>query len=106
MTNGVTMDWLMDNSIDPAASQSLARMCVDIGVTSALHHHSNCTETIHVLAGKIEQRIGDDWLNMSAGDTCLIPINTRHQTRNVGAVAAIMMIAYSAGTRVYIEDDE
>jgi len=72
----------------------------------ALHHHSNCTETIHVLAGKIEQRIGDDWLNMSAGDTCLIPINTRHQTRNVGAVAAIMMIAYSAGTRVYIEDDE
>lgn len=101
MTNGVTMKWLMEDAIHPMAGQSLARMSVDVGVTSELHHHSNCTETIHLLDGEIEQRIGDDWIKMTAGETCLIPINAKHQTRNVGEVRAVMMIAYSAGTRVY-----
>ena len=107
MTKGVTMvpvtmEWLMEDAINPAARQSLARMSVDIGVISELHHHSNCTETIHVLQGEIEQRIGDERIKMVAGETCLIPIGAKHQTRNVGKVPAVMMIAYSAGTRVYI----
>ena len=100
----VTMEWLMEDAINPAAGQSLARMSVDIGVTSELHHHTNCTETIHVLEGEIEQRIGDEWIKMAAEETCLIPIGAKHQTRNVGKVPAVMMIAYSAGTRVYISD--
>ena len=49
------MDWLMEDAIHSAAGQSLARMSVEVGVTSELHHHSNCTETIHVLKGEIEQ---------------------------------------------------
>jgi len=85
MTNGVimasvTMDWLI--------------------------HHTNCTETIHLLEGKIEQRIGDEWVKMRAGETCLIPIAAKHQTRNVGGVRAVMIIAYSAGARVYVADEK
>ena len=100
----VTMEWLVEDAINPAAGQSLARMSVDIGVASELHHHTHCTETIHVLEGEIEQRIGDEWIKMAAEETCLIPIGAKHQTRNVGKVPAVMMIAYSAGTRVYISD--
>ena len=94
----------MDDSITPQAQISLAKMSVATGVTSERHHHTNCTETIHVLAGQIEQRIGDEWRIMNTGDTCLIPMNTSHQTRNIGASPAVMMIAYSAGTRVYVKD--
>lgn len=96
----------MEDAIHSAAGQSLARMSVEVGVTSELHHHSNCTETIHVLKGEIEQLIDDGWIKLRAGETCLIPIGAKHQTRNVGEQTAVMMIAYSAGTRVYIAGDE
>ena len=103
--NGVTMQWLMDDKVDERAAVSLAKMTVAIGVTSEEHHHTNCTETIHVLDGQIEQSIGSKTQILSAGETCLIPRSTPHQTRNVGDKPAIMMIAYSSGTRDYIKSD-
>ena len=103
--NGVTMQWLMDDKVDERAAVSLAKMTVAIGVTSEKHHHTNCTETIHVLDGQIEQSIGSKTQILSAGETCLIPRSTQHQTRNVGDKPAIMMIAYSSGTRDYIKSD-
>lgn len=97
----VTMEWLMEDAINPGASLSLAKMTVAKGITSELHHHTNCTEAIHVLEGTIEQRIGKNWKRLEAGETCLIPIEAAHQTRNVGDCRAVMMIAYSAGKRIY-----
>jgi len=105
MDGGVTMDWLMEDVIASGAGLSLAKMSIAIGVTSERHYHTNCTETIHVLQGQIEQRIGTKWISMSAGDTCLIPQDTPHQTRNSGSQTAVMMIAYSAGQRVYVKDE-
>ena len=96
---------LMDDKFDERAGVSLAKMTVAIGVTSEKHHHTNCTETIHVLDGQIEQSIGSKTQILSAGETCLIPRSTPHQTRNVGDKPAIMMIAYSSGTRDYIKSD-
>lgn len=101
----VTMDWFMEDKIDPRAGISLAKMTVAIGVTSELHHHSNCTETIHLLVGEIDQRIGDEWKRFKSGETCLIPLGIAHQTRNVGENRAVMMIAYSAGRRDYIRGE-
>lgn len=104
MTKDVTMEWLMEDAIQPDAGLSLAKMTVGAGVTSELHHHSNCSETIHLLTGHIEQRIGENWQELTSGDTCLIPRGNKHQTRNIGADTAIMMVAYSAGKRVYLKD--
>ena len=98
----VTMEWLMEDAIDPRAKLSLAKMTVAVGITSDLHHHTNCTEAIHLLKGEIDQRIGQEWIRLKAGQTCLIEIGTAHQTRNIGNCRAIMMIAYSSGKRVYV----
>ena len=65
------MQWLMDDKVDERAAVSLAKMTVAIGVTSEKHHHTNCTETIHVLDGQIEQSIGSKTQILSAGETCL-----------------------------------
>ncbi len=100
----VTMDWLMDDSIAPGAGVSLARMTLAPDATSEAHRHPNCSEAIHLLSGRIRQRIGDVWHEMTAGDTVLIPQNTVHQSRAIGTDPAIMMIAYSAGTRLYETD--
>lgn len=97
----VTMDWLMEDAIEPDAGLSLARMTVDPGVTSEAHRHSNCSEAIHVLSGQVEQRKGTDWVKLAAGDTILIPASTVHQTRNVGTEPAVLMVAYSDGSRIY-----
>ena len=42
------MEWLMDDKLDERAGVSLAKMIVAAGVTSEKHHHTNCSETIHV----------------------------------------------------------
>jgi len=105
MIEDVTMEWLMEDAIDSKAGVSLARMTVAVDVTSELHHHTNCTETIHVLEGQINQRIGQEWMSLEAGETCVIPVGQPHQTRNIGDCKAVMMIAYSAGSRVYVADE-
>jgi len=104
MADQVQMEWLMDDSITPGAGVSLARMTVAPGATSALHRHPNCTEAIHLVAGSIDQRIDDKWHPMNAGETVLVPRNSQHQTRCISDEPAVMMIAYSAGTRIYTVD--
>ncbi len=101
MTDGVTMDWLMEDAIEPGAGLSLARMTVAPGVTSEAHRHPNCTEAVHLLSGRVEQRRGDVWVALLPGETLLIPQATVHQTRNTGTEPAVLMIAYSSGARIY-----
>ena len=103
-TSGVTMQWLMEDAIDPRAGLSLARMTVAPGVTSPVHRHPDCSEAVHVLCGRIEQRRGGDWLPLKAGETILIPPGALHQTRNVGPEPAELMVAYSTGARVYLPE--
>lgn len=98
---GVTIRWLMEDAIKEDAGLSLARMTVDPGVTSEAHRHPNCTETVHVLSGKVEQRRGNDWIELDAGDTILIREGVTHQTRNIGPETADLILAYSSGSRVY-----
>ncbi len=98
---GVTMQWLMEDAIADGAELSMARMTVDPGITSDGHQHPNCTEAIHLLSGNIEQRVGNKWVSMNAGETVLVGKGQVHQTRNVGSEVAVLMIAYSSGSRVY-----
>jgi len=98
---GVTMQWLMEDAIDPQAGLSLARMTVAPGVTSEAHRHPDCSEAVHLLSGTVEQRRGETWVPMQAGETVLIPPGALHQTRNTGSETAVMMVAYSSGARVY-----
>lgn len=98
---GVTMQWLMEDAIDARAGLSLARMTVAPGVTSPTHRHPDCSEAVHLLAGRVEQRRGDDWVPLAAGETLLIPPGAVHQTRNPGSEVAVLMVAYSSGARIY-----
>lgn len=101
MSSGVTMTWLMDGDIQADAGLSLARMTIEPGILSEAHRHTNCTEAIHLLEGRIAQRRNDDWIELGAGETILIPVGAVHQTQNIGTETAIIMVAYSSGSRVY-----
>ena len=56
---------------------------------------------VTILSGRVEQRRGDDWIEMGAGDTILIREGEIHQTRNIGTETADLMLAYSSGSRLY-----
>ena len=94
------MEWLAEGD---DMGVSLARMVVTAGATSPAHRHDNCNEVIHLLSGAIVQRRGGGWTDMTAGDTLAVRAGEPHQTRNDGAVDAVMMIAYSSGVRNYEE---
>jgi len=95
------MTWLMDDTIHPDAGLSLAEMTVEPGALSECHRHGNCNEIIYLTHGQISQRIGDIWIDMKAGDRCVITKGQAHQTRNTGSEAAQMILVYSEGQRKY-----
>lgn len=99
------MEWLVEDASHPGADLSLARMTVHPGRTSPAHRHSNANEAIHVLSGKMEERIGDTWIEARAGDTVYVAQGQIQQTKCIGDDAVVMMIAYSVGQRAY-EDME
>ncbi|MEO1405787.1 MAG: phosphoglycerate kinase [Pseudomonadota bacterium] len=99
------MEWLVEDASHPGADLSLARMTVNPGHTSPAHRHTNSNEAIHVLSGRMEERIGEQWTEVGPGETVYVPTGSVHQTRCVGDEPVVMMIAYSAGRRTY-EDME
>ncbi len=96
------MDWLMDDSVQPGAGLSLARMSVNPGQTSPAHRHPNCNEAIHLIEGVVDVRVDSAWTTLTA----FVPARSVHQVRNAAGRTAIMMIAYSAGARVYEEVED
>jgi quercetin dioxygenase-like cupin family protein len=101
-----TMQWLVDDRLVPGAGLSVARMTVESGCISPSHRHPNCNEVIYLMTGEIEQRVGDTWLRMKAGDSAFVPACTVHATRNTGAETAILIVSYSAGDRIYEPVDQ
>ena len=99
--DGVKMEWLMEDRISSDAKISLARMTLAAGHLSECHRHPNCAETIYIETGVVRQRIGDSWSMLKTGETCVIPEGEIHQTENIGETDAVMMLCYSAGTRIY-----
>jgi len=97
----VTMQWLMEDIIQDGAGLSLARMVVSAGTTSETHCHPDCNEVIHVLSGNIRQMCDQRITTAQKGDTIFIPQGALHHTENIGKEPAVLMIAYSSGSRVY-----
>ena len=96
-----TMEWLADDSLRPGTGLSLARMTVHAGASSPAHSHPDCTEVIHVLEGEIEQRIGDEVHRIATGGTCVVPPGAVHGSRAIGPDDAVLVVAYSSGSRTY-----
>ena len=95
------MDWLVDDALQPGAGLSLARMTLAPAAAAPGHRHPNCNEVIHVVDGSVELTIDGKRHRLDAGDTKFIPAGSAHGMRNAGADAAVMIVCYSAGCRVY-----
>lgn len=93
-----TMEWVAQGE---ALGVSLAKMNILPGKVSPADRHDNCNEVLHVLSGAVEQRVGEEWHMLSEGQSIEVFAGDIHQTKNVGADDALVMIAYSSGERAY-----
>lgn len=64
------------------------------GSTHENHYHPNAEEVVIVLRGRGTQIVGNDALEMSAGDVCFIPRNTPHRITGTSPQDLVILWAF------------
>jgi len=75
---------LMHPAVHGNAAQSLAEAVVPAGTVTRLHRHLRSEELYHVTAGRGRMFLGQECLEVAAGDTVLIPPGTPHRIEAIG----------------------
>ena len=93
------LTWYASAQLGNSKALTLGQCQIKVGHQNHRHYHPNCEEVLHVIQGKIVHTIGDESIDMAAGDTIAIPANILHNARNVGDEVAIMTIVFSSAFR-------
>jgi mannose-6-phosphate isomerase-like protein (cupin superfamily) len=93
------IEWYVSGQLNNSKTMTVGMATVRPGESNPLHFHPNCDEILHVLSGRIAQTVGDETVEMSAGDTISIPQGMLHKARNIGDVDAKLAITFNNGWR-------
>jgi mannose-6-phosphate isomerase-like protein (cupin superfamily) len=96
-----TIEWLANDEVGNSRELSLARMTLPPGNGTDTHVHANCEESIYVVRGEVECRIGEHRVRMSAGGQSVVPRGAVHGIRNVGDAQAEIILSYSSAARAF-----
>jgi quercetin dioxygenase-like cupin family protein/type 1 glutamine amidotransferase len=96
------LEWFASRALGNSTTMTVGMATISAGKENPLHSHPNCVEILHVLQGRIMNRVGDKQYEMRAGDTVTIPEGTPHNTRNIGTDDALLSITYSSPDRISI----
>jgi len=93
------LEWMVSGARGNSDVMTVGKCVIRPGESNPVHHHPNCDEVLHVLSGRIRHRLGDEYVEMSAGDTISIPMGTVHNAQNVGDADCELLIAFDTATR-------
>jgi mannose-6-phosphate isomerase-like protein (cupin superfamily) len=96
-----TIEWLANDEVGNSRELSLARMTLPPGNGTDTHIHANCEESIYVVRGEVECRIGEARVQMKAGGQSVVPKGAVHGIRNVGDGLAEIILSYSSAAREF-----
>jgi quercetin dioxygenase-like cupin family protein/type 1 glutamine amidotransferase len=96
------LEWFASQGLGNSNVMTTGMVTIDVGKETPLHYHPNCDEILHVLRGRIMQRVADREYELQAGDTISIPEGMSHQTRNIGSDAAVLSLSYDSPDRISI----
>jgi quercetin dioxygenase-like cupin family protein len=94
-----TLTWFTAKALGNSETMTIGKCLIKPGQSNPRHYHPNCDEVLHVLQGDIIHSLGDEEVEMSAGDTISIPANIVHHARNNGQVEAVVLICFSSAER-------
>ncbi len=69
------------------------------GEANPLHVHANCSEILVLLEGSLSHVVGEETVELEAGDVLVVPPGMVHRAGNHGDATARMVVVYDAGTR-------
>ncbi|KPK80537.1 MAG: hypothetical protein AMJ81_11905 [Phycisphaerae bacterium SM23_33] len=101
-----SLEWLASRQIGNAENLTLGRVVIKPGKANPHHGHRNCQELLYLLRGRLEHTIGDRTVVQAAGETVAIPAGVFHHALNIGEEDADMIVAYDAGERDFVREDQ
>lgn len=110
-SSGVEHPWGSLNFVSDKAMTGVDGVTVGMariasGAENPLHIHANCSEIILLLRGSVEHVVGEDVVDLTAGDVLVVPAGMAHQARSVGSTLAEMVVVYDSGERGFQLVDE
>lgn len=75
----IAVRWFVGGEATGARQVSVGESTYPPGVTHEPHYHPDAEEVVVVTAGRAEQVVGDETLELGPGDACFIPSGVTHQ---------------------------
>ena len=91
--------WKTASALGNSQTMTFGLVTIKAGHANPRHRHPNCDEILHLISGVIEHSLGDEMIEMNAGDTISIPTGLWHNARNLGEQDAQMTICFSSADR-------
>jgi quercetin dioxygenase-like cupin family protein len=92
------LTWLASTALT-GSDITVGRVVIKPDRSNPRHCHDDCEEVLYLLRGKLRHSFGDETIEMTAGDTLVVPPGVMHNAINTGNTDADMIVAYSSGKR-------
>jgi quercetin dioxygenase-like cupin family protein len=96
--NWGSLTWLASDALT-GSGITVGRVTIKPGMANPRHAHDTCEEVLYLLKGALTHSIGDQTIELAAGDTLVVPPGVMHNAVNHGAVDADMIVVYNNGSR-------
>ena len=95
-----SLTWFASAELGNSDCLTVGRCVLEPGMSNPRHHHPDCEEVLHVLAGRIAHALpGGREVEMSAGDTITLPAGAAYFARNIGDEDAVLFVCLSSAER-------
>ncbi|MCK5851909.1 cupin domain-containing protein [bacterium] len=101
--NWGSLSWLA-NSVLTNSEITAGHVIIKAGKANPRHCHDTCEEILCLLRGKLTHSFGDKSIEITAGDTLVVPPGIMHNGINTGDEDADMIVIYSTGQRDFREE--
>jgi len=93
------LGFFSDNDTTGVDGVTVGMARIDPGESNPLHVHDNCSEIALILSGSVAHVVGDQVVDLAAGDMLIVPPGLPHQARSTGPGPAEMIVVYNSGHR-------
>jgi quercetin dioxygenase-like cupin family protein len=94
-----SVSFLASRRLGNSTTMTFGRATMQPGHRPTRHRHPNCDEILHVLSGRVRHSLGEEFFELSAGDTISIPMGVWHGAEALGDETAEMTICFSSADR-------
>ena len=91
--------WLANAALANSPDMTCGRVVIKAGERNPTHRHGNCWELLYLVSGRLRHHFGEESAEMVPGDLAVVAPGVSHWATTVSDDDAVMVVAYSTGTR-------